>query len=74
MKRILLCFMGILYLSFVQAQAIKHPFLLYTSQRIQQVKQRMQNEPKLMDAWEDIQRTADEALRKKDFNRLDYLS
>lgn len=53
---------------------INHPSLLYTPQRIQQVKQRMQHEPKLQEAWGDIKRTADEALQKKDFNRLDYLS
>ena len=74
MKQIVLCLIGILFASFVSAQKINHPSLLYTPQRIQQVKQRMQNEPKLREAWEDIQKTADEALQKKDFNRLDYLS
>ena len=34
----------------------------------------MQHEPKLQEARGDIKRTADEALQKKDFNRLDYLS
>ena len=72
MKQIVLCLIGILLASFVSAQKINHPSLLYTPQRIQQVKQRMQNEPKLREAWEDIQKTADEALQKKDFNRLDY--
>ena len=52
----------------------KSSFAFVHPQRIQQVKQRMQNEPKLQEAWEDIQKTADEALQKKDFNRLDYLS
>ena len=74
MKQIVLCLIGILLASFVSAQKINHPSLLYTPQRIQQVKQRMQNEPKLREAWEDIQKTADEALQKEDFNRLDYLS
>lgn len=74
MKQIVLCLIGILFASFVSAQKINHLSLLYTPQRIQQVKQRMQNEPKLQEAWEDIQKTADEALQKKDFNRLDYLS
>ena len=69
MKQIVLCLIGILFASFVSAQKINHPSLLYTPQRIQQVKQRMQNEPKLQEAWEDIQKTADEALQKKDFNR-----
>ena len=47
MKQIVLCLIGILLASFVSAQKINHPSLLYTPQRIQQVKQRMQNEPKL---------------------------
>ncbi|GAE85579.1 hypothetical protein JCM10512_4027 [Bacteroides reticulotermitis JCM 10512] len=47
---------------------------MYTPQRIQQVKQRMQSEPKLQEAWVSIQQTADEALNKKDFNKLDYLA
>ena len=55
MKQIVLCLIGILFASFVSAQKINHPSLLYTPQRIQQVKQRMQNEPKLREAWEDIQ-------------------
>ena len=57
MKQIVLCLIGILLASFVSAQKINHPSLLYTPQRIQQVKQRMQNEPKLREAWEDIQKT-----------------
>lgn len=52
MKQIVLCLIGILLASFVSAQKINHPSLLYTPQRIQQVKQRMQNEPKLREAWE----------------------
>ena len=68
-----ICFLCVSSL-YIQAQKINHPSLLYTPQRIQQVKQRMQHEPKLQEAWGDIKRTADEALQKKDFNRLDYLS
>ncbi|KAA4210163.1 heparinase, partial [Bacteroides ovatus] len=74
MKQIVLCLIGILLASFVSAQKINHPSLLYTPQRIQQVKQRMQNEPTLKDPWEDTLNTLVESLQKKDFNRLDYLS
>ena len=68
-----ICFLCVSSL-YIQAQKINHPSLLYTPQRIQQVKQRMQHEPKLQEAWGDIKKTADKALQKKDFNRLDYLS
>ena len=74
MKQIVLCLIGILLASFVSAQKINHPSLLYTPQRIQQVKQRMQNEPKLQEAWESIKQTADAALQKNDFHKLEYLA
>ena len=67
-----ICFF--VFLHYIYKHKINHPSLLYTPQRIQQVKQRMQHEPKLQEAWGDIKKTADEALQKKDFNRLDYLS
>ena len=67
----IICFLC-LSSSYIQAQKINHPSLLYTPQRIQQVKQRMQNEPKLQEAWESIKQTADAALQKNDFNKLDY--
>lgn len=66
----ILCLVGV----YAQAQKVNHPSLLYTPERIQQVKQRMQTEPKLEEAWKDIKQTADEALQKKDFNKLDYLA
>ena len=48
-----ICFLCVSSL-YIQAQKINHPSLLYTPQRIQQVKQRMQNEPKLQESWGDI--------------------
>ena len=49
-----ICFLCVSSL-YIQAQKINHPSLLYTPQRIQQVKQRMQHEPKLQEAWGDMQ-------------------
>ena len=76
MKQTIIAIICFLWLSssYIQAQKINHPSLLYTPQRIQQVKQRMQNEPKLQEAWESIKQTADAALQKNDFNKLDYLA
>ena len=51
----IICFLC-LSSSYIQAQKINHPSLLYTPQRIQQVKQRMQNEPKLQEAWDFYQK------------------
>lgn len=65
MKQIVLCLIGILFASFVSAQKINHLSLLYTPQRIQQVKQRMQNEPKLQEAWEDFRKLRMKPYRRK---------
>lgn len=56
------------------AQKVKHPSLLYTPERISQVKQRMQHEPQLAAAWEDIKQTADKELKGKSLNKADYVS
>ena len=50
MKQIVLCLIGILFASFVSAQKINHPSLLYTPNSIHQVNQSMQNEPKFREA------------------------
>ena len=50
------------------AQKVKHPSLLYTSERIESVKQRMQDEPKLAEAWEDIRQVAEKELQGKSLN------
>ena len=51
----IICFLC-LSSSYIQAQKINHPSLLYTPQRIQQVKQRMQNEPKLQEPGKALNR------------------
>ena len=56
------------------AQKVKHPSLLYTLGRIESVKQRMQDEPKLAKAWEDIRQVAEKELQGKSLNKADYLS
>lgn len=56
------------------AQKVKHPSLLYTPGRIESVKQRMQDEPKLAEAWEDIRQVAEKELQGKSLNKADYLS
>ena len=58
----------------VFAQKVKHPSLLYTPGRIELVKQRMQDEPKLAEAWEDIRQVAEKELQGKSLNKADYLS
>lgn len=74
MKRIILCFAVFLCLSLAQAQKIKRPSLLYTPERIQQVKQRVTNESQMAEAWNQIKQTADNLLQEKTLNKVDYLA
>ena len=59
-----ICFLCVSSL-YIQAQKINHPSLLYTPQRIQQVKQRMQHEPKLQEAWEILKRQQMKLCKRK---------
>lgn len=74
MKRIVLVVGAICWMCIGYAQKVKHPSLLYTPERISQVKQRMQHEPQLAAAWEDIKQTADKELKGKSLNKADYVS
>lgn len=74
MKRIVLVVGVICWMCIGYAQKVKHPSLLYTPERISQVKQRMQHESQLAAAWEDIKKTADKELKGKSLNKADYLS
>lgn len=74
MKRIVLVVGMICWMCIGYAQKVKHPSLLYTPERISQVKQRMQHEPQLAAAWKDIKQTADKELKGKSLNKADYLS
>lgn len=74
MKRIVLVVGVICWMCIGYAQKVKHPSLLYTPERISQVKQRMQHEPQLATAWEDIKQTADKELKGKSLNKADYVS
>ena len=61
-------------MSAVYAQKVKRPALLYTPERIAQVKQRMEEEPKLEEAWKEIKQTADQELKRTRIDKADYLS
>lgn len=61
-------------LCFCTGAKIKHPALLYTPERIQQVKQRIVNDLKMAEAWASIKKTADEQLQKKNLSKADYLA
>lgn len=69
MKRIvllagILCSMGMGY-----AQKLKHPDLLYTSERIELVKQRIGQEERMSSAWNEIRQTAEKELKENSLNK-----
>lgn len=74
MKRPLLCLTAVLCFLFTHAQQIKHPALLYTPQRIEQAKQRISSDRQMSDAWNSIQKTADNLLKKTQLEKIDYLA
>ncbi len=74
MKRAILSVLLLLCIIVGFAQRVKHPSLLYTPDRIEQAKQRMADEPKFAQAWEQLKQAADEKLKGKDIQSLDYLS
>ncbi|MGN0049400.1 MAG: heparinase II/III family protein [Bacteroides sp.] len=56
------------------AQRVKHPSLLYTPERIAMVKQRIDREPRVAQAWDELRGSAEEKLKSRKLNDLDYLS
>ena len=58
----------------IYAQRVKHPSLLYTQERISQVKQRMKTDSILSEGWNEIRQTADKELKGKSLNKAEYLS
>lgn len=73
MKKILITTF-ILVSNLLWSQAIQHPALLLTSERIDYSKKMMGNDPKLREAWKIIKKQADEALSKNDLLKTDYLA
>lgn len=75
MKRIVLLVSVVLFsICAGTAQRVKHPSLLYTPERIEQVQQRMKNDSMLAKGWNEIRQTADKELKGKSLNKADYLS
>jgi len=58
----------------VNAQKIKHPYLIFTPERIQQAKEKVKTDTEMAVAWNEIQQKANDALQKNDLMKCDYLS
>lgn len=56
------------------AQKMKHPSLVFTPERIQQAKKQVKEDAKMVTAWNDIIKVADENLKKNDLLKTDYLA
>ena len=51
-----------------------HPALLFTKERVEAAKARVQSDTCMARCWADIRKVADAALEKNDLNRSDYLA
>lgn len=69
---LLIVSLGFVHATFARKE--KHPGLFFTNERIQQLKQRIQTDTVISNAWEDILNKANVLLDKNDFRKSDYLS
>lgn len=74
MRRFLvLCIVFLSALS-LWAQKMEHPSLLYTQERIEQAKQRMNSDPSMAKAWKELKAECEKRVKAKKLADLDYLS
>lgn len=66
--------LGLFFYSQISAQKLKHPSLVFTPERILQVKKQVKVDAKMETAWNDIIKVADENLNKNDLLKTDYLA
>lgn len=59
---------------FVNAQKNKHPYLLFTPERIEQAKKEIKTDTIRKNAWLEIKSIADQNLSKSDFSKCEYLA
>lgn len=74
MKRIILFAAALLVTASAAAAKSARLPLLYTQERIDDARRRMADDPAMAAAWDDIRRTADELLEKKNLMKLEYLA
>lgn len=53
---------------------IKHPSMLFSTERVENAKKMMKGDPARQKGWKEIQKRADELLSKNDFHDIEYLS
>lgn len=74
MKKIVVCVGGFLLGLSLWGQRVNHPALLFTKERVEAAKVRVQSDTCMARCWADIRKVADAALEKNDLNRSDYLA
>ena len=74
MKKIVVCVGGFLLGLSLWGQRVNHPALLFTKERVEAAKTRVQSDTCMARCWADIRKVADAALEKNDLNRSDYLA
>lgn len=74
MNRLLIYLLLILSAAFIHAQKVKYPSLFYTQERLQQAKQRMQQDTAVSAAWQRLVGVADKAIERPKLEQADYLS
>lgn len=58
----------------LSAKEIKHPSLLFTPDRVENAKKMMADNPARQKGWKEIQKKADDLLKKNDYHDIEYLA
>lgn len=74
MKKKLAVGIFIILSNFLWSQKIKHPSLLFTTERVNNAKNILGSNPKMAEGWKVIKQKADVALTKNDLLQTDYLA
>lgn len=76
MRRIILALIAILVCSAaIDAQKIKHPSLLFTTERVNAAKSAMKNDTVMQNAWQHIKDVADQQIEgRTDIMKLEYIA
>ena len=74
MKKYICIVLHLIFMISLSAQKISHPSLIFTPEKIEQVKKTVKQDSAMAADWRQIKETADDNLQKNDLMRSDYLA
>lgn len=74
MKKLNIVLILFFYMYLANAQNTRHPYLIFTKQKIDFAKSKVKSDTTMARCWKDIRKVADTNINTNDISRLDYLS